>query len=501
MKPLGTLLNELVRYAADERILDPADREYAINALLFLYRLDSFAAEKIAGTVDFFATMDGLIAHALERGLIEADVEPLRDNFEAKLMDCFLPRPAELDRRFKQLLQEDGDATSATAWFYRLSKATNYIKTARIAKNINYVYEGQYGPLDITINLSKPEKDPKLIALAKLKSTEGYPKCALCMENVGFYGTLEKAPRANHRVISLTLNGETDGWGLQYSPYAYFNEHCIVLKKEHVPMKVDRTTFFELVDFVDRFPHYLIGSNAGLPIVGGSILTHYHFQGGNYVFPIESARTIATFAGEGVKAEVLDWPMSVVRIEGTNPEKVVDAVDRLYEAWKHYEHPALGILRETEGVPHNTVTPILRRTGPNREVYVFYVVLRNNRATADRPYGLFHPREEYFHIKKENIGLIEVMGLAVLPGRLKAELDQIRKCLLEGIDPSTIPDLEKHLPWIGTLALPKREPEAADGYLKAEVGRVFERVLEDCGVFKTESRDSFLDFVERVFPR
>lgn len=501
MKRLGLLLNELVRYAEDARILDPYDREYAVNTLLYLYGLDVFVQEDVETPVDFFRTMDGLLAHALERHLIEADVEPLRDNFEAKLMDAFLPRPAELNRQFTQYLNWQENATLATAWFYGLSKATNYIKIARIAKNINYVYEGKYGKLDITINLSKPEKDPKLIALSKQKAAEGYPKCALCMENVGYYGTLEKAPRANHRVISITLNGETDGWGFQYSPYAYFNEHCIVLKKEHVPMKVDRTTFLELVDFVDQFPHYLIGSNAGLPIVGGSILTHYHFQGGNYVFPIEAARTIATFKGKGVKAELLDWPLSVVKITGKNPDKVIDAVDRLFEAWKKYDNPELEILAESGGEPHNTVTPILRKTDASYGDYVFYVVLRNNRATALRPYGLFHPRDEYFHIKKENIGLIEVMGLAVLPGRLKAELDQIRTCLLDGVDPATVPELEKHLPWIKTLQLPDRDPAHADAYLQAEVGKVFELVLEDCGVFKATMQDAFKAFVQGVFPR
>jgi len=498
MKSLMRLLNELVRYAQDENILEPDDVDYAVNAAIRLFGLDSFEAESVERPVDFFATMDGLLEHALKKGLIEADAEPYRDNFEAKLMDAFLPRPAEINRKFHALACMDEDTEAATRWFYRLSKATNYIKTARIARNINYVYDGKYGPLDITINLSKPEKDPKLIALSKQRSAEGYPKCALCMENVGFYGAVDKAPRSNHRVVSITLNDEVDAWGFQYSPYSYFNEHCIVLRKEHSPMRVDRTTFVELVDFVDKFPHYLIGSNAGLPIVGGSILAHYHFQGGNYVFPIEGARTTVSLKTRGVKLELLDWPLSVVRVSGTSAKKVVDAVDRLFEAWKRYENPDIGILAETEGEPHNTVTPIVRIEDGR---YVFYVVLRNNRATAERPYGLFHPREELFHIKKENIGLIEVMGLAVLPGRLKSELDAIRGVLVDGADPLLHPELEKHLPWIAELRQKTIDPEGADAFLQAEVGRIFEAVLEDCGVFKTDARDAFAAFVRQAFAR
>jgi UDPglucose--hexose-1-phosphate uridylyltransferase len=499
MKNLMRLLNELCRYAEDEGILNPDDRDYARNGLLHLFGEDAWETVPVDGPVDFFAVMDNLLEIALERNLILSDAEPYRDGFEAKVMDFFLPRPAEINRTFDSFLLWDEHAGRATEWFYRLCKATNYIKTARIAKNINYVYEGKYAPLEITINLSKPEKDPKLIALTRQQADEGYPKCALCMENVGYYGTAEKAPRSNHRVVSITLNKETGGWGFQYSPYAYFNEHCIVLKKEHVPMKVDHETFIELIDFVDQFPHYLIGSNAGLPIVGGSILTHYHFQGGNHVFPLENARTLCQWRRKGITIELLDWPMSVVRISGRNVENVVEAVDRVFEAWKAYDNPELGILKEKDGVQHNTVTPILRKGDKDSGPYIFYVVLRNNRATPERPYGLFHPREDYFHIKKENIGLIEVMGLAVLPGRLKAELDLIAECLQTGKDPAAYPDLEKHLPWIRKIADLGLKQENIDDFLRQETGKVFELVLEDCGVFKEESFEAFKSFVAETY--
>ncbi len=487
---IQTLLNQLLQYSLQNDILALDDKEYAINQLLQLFRLDAFTPLENIEQPDFYQLLDDLVDYALNTGLIASNVEPLRDNFEAKMMDCFLPRPSEINRIFRDLYKKGPKV--ATDWFYRLSKATNYIKTQRVKKNIEYKYTGKYAPLDITINLSKPEKDPKLIALQAGLTNANYPACALCMENVGFYGTLDKAPRSNHRVVSLTLNHEKNAWGLQYSPYSYFNEHCIVLKKAHIPMKVDHDTFAELLDFVNQFPHYLIGSNAGLPIVGGSILNHYHFQGGRYDFPIESARVVHRLKRHGVEVEVLDWPVSVVRLVGSNENQLLDLADQLFEAWKKYSNPRLQLFSQTDQ-PHNTVTPIVKLVGSK---YHFYLVLRNNYAPTDRPYGLYHPREAYFHIKKENIGLIEVMGLAVLPGRLKAELDAIREHFKSPKNLDTDPLLQKHRDWIEALTSRPEDPLAWEAYLRQEVGKVFELVLEDCGVFKSQDRAEFIRFVE-----
>jgi len=489
---INRLVNQIVQYAYDNRLLDSMDHEYAVNNVLYLLKLDSFVPEVVDSPVDFFATMDGLLAYAREKGILKTNNEAEKDNFEGKLMDSFLMRPSEINRHFHRLYRDD--PKMATNWFYDLSKATNYIKTERIKKNINYKYVGRYAPLDITINLSKPEKDPKAIAAAKKTAeTTEYPACALCMENVGYYGTLEKAPRSNHRVVTLTLNDEVNSWGFQYSPYSYFNEHCIVLSKAHEPMKVDYDTFLQLFDFVHQFPHYLIGSNAGLPIVGGSILSHYHFQGGRYDFPIEKSRILKNWRKRHVDIEILQWPLSAIRLIGSDPRAVLEMVNRLFESWKAYTNEALGILAQTDGEPHNTITPILKIVEGE---YQFYVVLRNNLATPERPYGVFHPRSDYFHIKKENIGLIEVMGLAVLPGRLKQELDGIKKCLLEGADPLAFPELEKHLPWIEELKQQTFDPATIDLALEKEVGAIFEKVLEDCGVFKADHLEAFVKFVE-----
>lgn len=487
---MNRLINELIAYGLHRQLIQEADREYVQNALIYLLRQDRFESEVVDhDAVDYFAVMERILDLAVENGIIEDSVAS-RDNFEAKLMDVFLPKPSELDRKF-YALYKTGPLT-ATNYFFKLSQDTNYIKTKRIEKNISYVYEGKYGPLQITINLSKPEKDPQAIARGRGKKETGYPKCALCMENVGYYGSEELAPRSNHRVITLTLNHEKDAWGFQYSPYQYFNEHSIVLRKEHSPMRVDHRTFDELIDFVNKFPHYLMGSNAGLPIVGGSILSHYHFQGGRHEFPIEKARFLAEYKRGKVRIKALDWPVSTIKVSGNNENAVLDMVKQIFDRWQYYDNPELGILHKTTE-DHNAMTPILKLNGAD---YDFYLVLRNNRATAERPYGLFHPREELFHIKKENIGLIEVMGLAILPGRLKAELDQIKRSFSENTDPSLIPDLEKHLPWIKRITNGALEAEDVDIYLEYEVGKVFEEVLEDCGVFKAKDNEAFLKFVE-----
>lgn len=490
---LDELLKSLLAYALKQGILDPVDKEYAVNQLLYLFQIDALDPQAFPVEDDVFSLLDQLLDIAVSHGLIEADTIQLRDHFEAKMFDCLMPRPAEIDRRFRELYKQGPKV--ATDWFYQLSKATNYIKTKRTDTNIHYKYgKSSYAPLDITINLSKPEKDPKLIAMMLGKETSDYPACALCMENVGFYGTLDKASRSNHRVVSIDLLRDKAAWGFQYSPYSYFNEHCIVLKKAHVPMNVDKTTFAELVDFVNRFPHYLIGSNAGLPIVGGSILNHYHFQGGRHVFPIERAAVLHRFKKHGVDIELLDWPISTIRLIAKNEDRLLDMAGDLLDAWTRYSNKALSLFAQTDK-PHNAVTPIVKLDGSN---YVMYFVLRNNFAPHDRPYGLFHPREEYFHIKKENIGLIEVMGLAVLPGRLKSELEQTREVLLGNKALSECPDLAKHAAWIqGFDDLPEGV-DAIDSYLKDQVGKVFELVLEDCGVFKRDQFAAFRDFVEKA---
>jgi len=489
---INTLLNQLVAYAVQQKLVPLDDVDYAINQLLYLFRIDVFTKEDTENNLNFFPLMAELMNYAVNSHLLENDFDSTKDNFEAKVMDCFLPRPSDLNRQFN-LLYKQGPKV-ATDYFYQLSKATNYIKTNRISKNITYHYLGKYGKLDITINLSKPEKDPKLIALSHGIKSENYPLCALCMENVGFYGTADKAPRSNHRVVTLSLNHEKDAWGLQYSPYAYYNEHCIVLKKVHEPMRVDSTTFLELIDFINKFPHYTIGSNAGLPIVGGSILSHYHFQGGRYDFPIENAKVLATYRKKRVDIEILDWPLSVIRLIGQNEFDVLDRVNEIFEAWKSYSNPDLDILAQTSE-NHNTITPIVKL---RKNKYEFYIVLRNNRTTPTRSFGLFHPRDEYFHIKKENIGLIEVMGLAVLPGRLESELHLIQECLINHDDPHRFPELEKHLDWISTLKPDNLEPAFVDQFLKNEVGRIFELVLEDCGVFKSKDFQIFKRFLEKT---
>lgn len=486
-------INQLIQYGLNENLLHPEDREYAINQILYLLKLSSFDYEEIVDEIDFFQIMDSLLNKAFEKGLIPSKSVSDFDHFEAKIMDCLLPRPSQMNQRFRDLYKKA--PVFATNDFYHLSKKTNYIKTERIKKNIHFDYEGKYAPLNISINLSKPEKDPMMIARMSEHTQSNYPACALCMENVGFYGDDFHASRSNHRVITLTLNHEKDAWGLQYSPYSYFNEHLIVLKKEHTPMKVDSQTFLQLVDFVNQFPHYLIGSNAGLKIVGGSILSHYHFQGGNAPFPIEKARVLKEYKAGRVKVEVLDWPMSVIRVVGSNESYVLDMVNQIFEGWKKYTNPQLSIFSETNGEQHNTISPIVKI---EKAKYNFYIVLRNNYTTPERPYGLFHPRESYFHIKKENIGLIEVMGLAILPGRLLTELEEIKHVLLSKEEKPLTEDILKHEDWIQELKKKTFNNDTIDAFLNQEVGSVFEKVLEDCGVFKEENRDAFYQFVEKI---
>jgi len=484
-------INQIIKYAKDNLRLGIDDDYYAVNQILYLLKLTKFEKETIDEPVDFFEVMDSILEFAENQGIIPADSIPERDAFEAKIMDCLLPRPSELNRMFHK--EYKTGPMTATNFFHELSKASNYIKTKRIAEDIHFIYDGKYAPLEITFNRSKPEKDPNDIKKQSLFNDK-YPMCPLCMENIGLYQSTSLAPRSNHRVISITLNHEKDAWGFQYSPYAYFNEHAIILRKEHSPMYVNQTTLVELVDFINKFPHYIIGSNAGLPIVGGSILGHHHFQGGRYDFPIEQARVLQKYKKRKIEYEILDWPMSVIRVSSDNENALLDAVGDLYQAWNDYENPDLKIYRRTTG-NHNTITPILKLNGAK---YQFYIVLRNNYATQEKPYGLFHPREEYFHIKKENIGLIEVMGLAILPGRLTNELELIEDVLKNNLDPNEYPELNKHLPWIESLKARNISHDSLNQTLKNEVGSIFEKVLEDCDVFKYGTKEDLFRFLEKL---
>ncbi len=483
-------INQLVDYGLKNGLLEQDDTYYAINRILKVLKLSEFERIETDEVIDFYILIEKITEYAIDNKIIKNDTVNNRDAFEAQVIDCLLPRPSELNRMFN-LKYKIGPKT-ATTFFHNFSVVTNYIKTKRNDKNLNFKFNGKYAPLDITINLSKPEKDPldiKLHALDQIK----YPACALCMENVGLYQNTALAPRSNHRVISLSLNHEKDMWGMQFSPYAYFNEHLIVIRKDHSPMYVNQKTFLELIDFINKFPHYLIGSNAGLPIVGGSILNHHHFQGGLYDFPIEKALSLATFKKRRLEIEVLDWPMAAIKIIGNNENAILDMVNQVFDYWQNYTDEKLKIYAKTEDY-HNTVTPIVKLDGAK---YNFYLIFRNNFTNEDFPYGLYHPLPERFHIKKENIGLIEAMGMAILPGRLLNELELIKSVLINNEDPSQYEELQKHLVWIKSLDS-LSEIENIDDYLKQSVGKIFEQVLEDCNVFKHGSKEDFINFVNKA---
>jgi UDPglucose--hexose-1-phosphate uridylyltransferase len=438
--------------------------------------------------------LGSLVEDAVNRGVIEDDTES-RDIFDTRLMAALTPFPHEVRDRFREKYAQSPQA--ATEWYYSFSKATNYIRTDRIKKDRKWIYEGKYGALDITINLAKPEKDPKAIAKARNTLSTNYPACQLCMENEGYAGRIGHPARGNHRLIPLELNGED--WFLQYSPYSYYNEHCIAFNSRHIPMKVDRAAFRKLLDFVTLFPHYFIGSNADLPIVGGSILSHDHFQGGRYEFAMARAEVEEELNFEGyedVRAGIVAWPLSVIRLRGKEAERLTDLADNILKAWRAYSDPSVFVFAETDGEPHNTITPIARRRGSD---YELDLVLRNNITTEEHPLGLFHPHAELHHIKKENIGLIEVMGLAVLPSRLKNELEEVKKTLVSGEEPKS--SIALHAEWMNKLREKYSFTEDnADQIIQNEVGAVFERVLEDAGVFKRtlEGKEAFLRFTASV---
>ena len=475
----GAYLDALVRYGIGCGLIEQADACYVKNRLLEILRLDEAPAEE-----EIHAALPELLAaltdDAVRRGLTGGSVTE-RDLFDTKLMGALTPYPHEVRAEFARRYAVSPEA--ATDWFYRFSQDTNYIRRDRIARDLKWKYASPYGALDITINLSKPEKDPRDIAAAKAAPQSGYPRCLLCAENEGYAGRGNHPARQNHRILPLTLDGSQ--WYLQYSPYVYYNEHCIALNAEHRPMHIDGVTFRRLLDFVTIFPHYFIGSNADLPIVGGSILSHDHFQGGRYRFAMEEApveREVRFADFPAVRAGVVRWPMSVIRLTSADRAQLLALAERILARWRGYSDPAVGVLAETDGVPHNTITPIARRRGAD---YELDLVLRCNITTPELPLGVFHPHPELHHIKKENIGLIEVMGLAVLPARLKKELEGVRTAILTGADLRQDETLGKHADWVDELRQRYDfTPENTEDILRQEVGAVFTRVLEDAGVFK-----------------
>lgn len=492
-------IDRLIGYGLKKGLLEKEDIDYTRNRLLYTLCLPSYEGngEVVECKEELVCILSDIIQYALDTGLVSDSITE-QDLFDTKVMDCLLGRPSEIVRRFNELLKKS--PKEATDWYYDFSKATNYIREDRIVKDVKWQADSPYGKLDITINLSKPEKDPKAIAAAKKLVQTGYPKCLLCRENEGFAGDMNKPARENHRLIPLTLSGEN--YFLQYSPYVYYNEHCIILNERHVPMKIDRAVFLKLLEFTEKFPHYMAGSNADLPIVGGSILTHDHFQGGNYEFPMARAglREEVRFKGyEDIKAGVVDWPMSVIRLTGKDYKKIAELADKILGIWRGYSDEAVDVLAESDGEPHNTITPIARRRGDDFEIDL---VLRNNRTTVEYPLGIFHPHDKLHHIKKENIGLIEVMGLAVLPGRLKSEMDSLRTALLEGKDIRNDEVLGKHADWVDEFMAKHKDfnKDNAKEIIRQEIGLVFSEVLTDAGVYKDDEkgRKGILRFIERV---
>ena len=493
-------IKKLVKYGLDTGLITEADRVYATNQILDVMKLDEYEESDCGcAEVNLEETLKELMDYAHETGVLEEDSVVYRDLFDTRLMNCLMPRPSEVIAKFWDIYEKESPE-AATSYYYKLSQDSDYIRRYRVCRDMKWTTPTTYGELDITVNLSKPEKDPKAIAAAKLAKQSGYPKCLLCMENEGYAGRVNHPARNNHRVIPITVNDSK--WGFQYSPYVYYNEHCIVFNGQHTPMKIERATFVKLFDFVKTFPHYFLGSNADLPIVGGSILSHDHFQGGHYTFAMAKAPMEKRYVMEGfedVEAGIVNWPMSVLRTRAKDPERLIELGDKVLKAWRGYTDEAAFVFAETDGEPHNTITPIARKNG---EMYELDLVLRNNITTEEFPLGVYHPHQELHHIKKENIGLIEVMGLAVLPSRLKKELADLGEAILTGADLRSDAELLKHADWVEEF-LPKYEnitKDNVDDILKKEVGLVFERVLEDAGVYKCteEGREAFGRFLASV---
>lgn len=490
-------IKKLICYGLQKQLFSKRDEIYVTNLLIDALGLDEFDCDETFSKVDLEQTLKTLLDYAVEKGIIEDNITA-RDLFDTKLMGLMMPRPSEVEHEFFEKYKNSPQ--EATDYYHKLSKDSDYIRTYRIAKDIKWVSPTEYGDLDITINLSKPEKSLKEIMAAKNAPQSGYPKCLLCKECEGYSGRLNFPARQNHRIIPLRLTDEN--WFMQYSPYVYYPEHCIVFNGEHTPMIVDRKAFCKLFDFVKMFPHYFIGSNAGLPIVGGSILSHEHFQGGRYTFAMEKApiEKPIVFAGfEDVTAGIVKWPMSVIRLAGDSAERIIDLADKIFTSWQSYTDESVFIFAETDGEPHNAATPIARMRG---DKYELDLVLRNNITTPEYPLGYFHPHNELHHIKKENIGLIEVMGLAVLPARLKDEMAELSDAMLNGTDIRSIESIEKHADWADEIKAKYNDinAENIDKILKDEIGIVFSKVLEDAGVFKRDmqGQNAFVKFIDSV---
>ena len=492
-------IRQLVHYGLQTGLVEKEDEIFTINSLLEVLGLDEMEADITEAKTDEISLEEILkyiLEYAVNQGIIEDDITS-KDLFDTRIMSKLLPRPSTVIQKFWDIYEKDSPK-AATDFYYKFSKDTDYIRRYRVCKDQKWVTKTEYGDLDITINLSKPEKDPKAIAAAKLAKQSGYPKCLLCTENEGYAGRVNHPARQNHRIIPVTINESR--WGFQYSPYVYYNEHCIVFNSQHVPMKIEHDTFCKLFDFVKQFPHYMVGSNADLPIVGGSILTHDHFQGGNYEFPMAKASVEREFTVQGfedVKAGIVKWPMSVIRLWGKDTKRIIALSDKILDSWREYSDEEAFIYAYTEEEPHNTITPIARKRG---EDYEIDLVLRNNITTKEHPLGVYHPHGKLHHIKKENIGLIEVMGLAVLPARLKEEMEELSHYILEKKDIKKNEVLEKHALWVEEF-LPKYQNITKENIMEIlheEIGLVFSQVLEDAGVYKRneEGQRAFDRFIQ-----
>ena len=494
---INQAIKNLVEYGISSELITTEDRIYTTNRLLEILGIDDYSEPEAVTSADLETILADFIAYGVENGLLEDSITA-KDLFDTKIMGALVPRPSEVIREFWKRYEESPEA--ATDYYYKLSCDSDYIRRYRIKKDVKWVTPTEYGDLDITINLSKPEKDPKAIAAAKNTKQSGYPKCLLCKENEGYSGRMNHPARQNHRIIPMMINNTP--WMLQYSPYVYYNEHCIVFNSEHTPMAINRATFKKLLDFVKLFPHYFVGSNADLPIVGGSILTHDHFQGGHYTFAMAKAPIDCEVSFDGfqdVKAGIVKWPMSVIRLNCADPDRLIELADKILIKWRGYTDENAFVFAETDGTQHNTITPIARKAGDNFELDL---VLRNNITTEEHPLGVYHPHAELHHIKKENIGLIEVMGLAVLPSRLKEEMRILGEKIVAGDDLYADEITAKHADW--AYGFMKKydsiTSENIDEIIKAEIGQVFKTVLEHAGVYKmtADGRQAFLKFIQAV---
>ena len=493
---IETYIDALVSYAMNTGLAEPEDHWVLVNRILDILQKPDYEPSDEPQPEDIEEILGGTLDYAVENGLCDDNITA-KDIFDTRIMGAVTPMPREIVRTFWEKYEKD--PVEATDWYYKFSCDTDYIRRYRIEKDMRWKYPCEYCELDVTINLSKPEKDPKAIAAAKFAPQTAYPKCQLCRENEGYAGRMNHPARSNHRIIPIEICGAD--WCLQYSPYVYYNEHCIVLNEEHIPMKIDKSAFEKLLDFVRIFPHYFVGSNADLPIVGGSILSHEHFQGGHYVFAMETApvKEKIVFKGfEDIEAGIVKWPMSVIRLRGADSARIAELADKILGIWRGYSDESVSVIAFSEGQPHNTITPIARRRG---EDYELDLVLRCNITTEEHPLGVFHPHADKHHIKKENIGLIEVMGLAVLPSRLKKELSELAEAAVSGKDVYEDENLSKHAEWLSELKKEYTftEENAMDIILK-ETGKVFAEVLEDAGVYKNtaEGYSAFIRFIDAV---